>query len=591
MRGRGRLGVALALGAMGACAEWAGPRLGRPTLAIVPVFGGPTVTSEGALVNDLDRIRVVVRQLPARSLVADTSVAVDVEGNAQLTVPVFLIGVSPASFEVALEGIRSADGMVLYTGIDTVVVSGTTPTPPESILATYVGPCRLGAACRVVVGPQNVTLKQAESVTLTVTVDSLGVTVPNVPVRITNVTPGLVALTSGLAVTALSGTSCGPARIAASIPGSADTLRLAVNLPVTQAAVLFAGDSGGGLSSGVFCSNSDGSGRFNVSRNGALGDVHPRWSPDRQRVAYSFQPAGPFPPSQELWVSRWAGDTQAFVTGDTLTGAYRPRWSPNGLHLAYECRTGLSSNVCVILVASGPISGLSQAPRAVLSDRVLGRPTGTGAFAWDPRQPDRLAFVRDSLTLDQKTTSAIYLATFDGTQIQPLTLSPLDLGRGVLQIGEIDWSPQGDVIVFSAIDTQFTQKLYAIDRDGSGFREVTKGSDYDSRPVVSPDGSHILFLRDRACSLDYWRIRIDGTGEQRVSGEGFCDISTGQLGHDWSPDGTAIVLVGAGPLGGFAVYRLPAGATASTYLKDRVLASRGADAGGLVSDIQPSWRP
>jgi len=206
-------------------------------------------------------------------------------------------------------------------------------------------------------------------------------------------------------------------------------------------------------------------------------------------------------------------------------------------------------------------------------------------------QSDRLAFVQDSLTIDQKTTSAIYVASFDGTQIQPLTTTPLDLGRGVLQIDEIDWSPRGDVIVFSAIDTQFIRKLYAINRDGSGLREVTKGSDYDSRPVVSPDGSQILFLRDRSCSLDYWRIRIDGTGEQQVSSEGVCDTSTGQLGHDWSPDGTAIVLVGAGPLGGFAVYQLPAGATASTYLKDRVLASRGADAGGFVNDVQPSWRP
>ncbi|HEU5259929.1 MAG TPA: hypothetical protein VFU41_00750 [Gemmatimonadales bacterium] len=586
--------VLLALGAAVACAEWAGPALGRPGLAIVPVFATaqPQVPGAGVLVSDLDRLRVIVRKLPAASVVADTAVAVDADGNAVLTVPVLVLGGTPTSFEVALEGIRTSDGAVLYTGIDTVVVIGGTPTPPESIPVTYVGPCAAGAGCSVTVGPPGIVLKQAESVPLTVTVlDAVGSPVPNVPVRLTNITPGLVALTSGLAVTALSGTSCGPARIAASIPGSADTLRVTVNMPVTQAAVLFAGDSGGGLSSGVFCSNSDGSGRFNISRNGAFGDVNPRWSPDRQRVAYTFQPAGPFPPPQELWVSRWAGDTQAFVTGDTASGAYRPRWSPNGLHLAYECRSGSSNNVCVILDATGPIVGLSQQPRTVLSNRLPGRTTGTGSFAWDPLQPDRLAFVRDSLTIDQKTTSAIYLASFDGTQVQPLTPTPLALGRGVLQIDEIDWSPRGDVIVFSAIDTQFIRKLYAINRDGGGFREVTKGPDYDSRPVVSPDGSQILFLRDRACSFDYWRIRIDGTGEQQVSSEGLCDTSTGRLGHDWSPDGTAIVLVGAGPLGGYAVYRLPAGATASTYLKDRVLASRGADAGGFVNDIQPSWRP
>ena len=575
--------VAVAACAAGACAEWAGPRLGGASLSIVPVLAATGET----LVNDLDRLRVIVRQLPARALVADTSVGVDAAGNARVTVPILVVGIVPTSFEVSLEGIRTSDGKVLYRGIDTVVVAGATPIPSVAVPVVYVGPCQLGAGCRVAVGPLNVTLKQAESLTPTVTVDSLGVPVANVPVRLTNVTPGLILLTSGPAVTALSGTACGPARVAASIPGSADTLRLAIKAAVTQAPVLYAGDSAGGRSSGVFCTNTDGSGRFTIAPNGAFGDVNPRWSPDRQRVAYTYQSAG-----SQLWVSRWAGDTQAYVTGDTGLGAYRPRWSPNGLHLAYECGDGLLNNVCMILDATRPIDLLSQAPRVVLSDLVPTRPTGSGGFAWDPLAPDRLAFARDSLTLlPPQTTSAIYTASFDGSGLQRLTPNPLDAGRGVLQIHELDWSPRGDVIVFSATDPQSVRKLYVIDRTGGGFRQVTSGADQDSRPVVSPDGLQILFLRDRACSIDYWRIRLDGTGEQRVSDERFCGVATGPLGHDWSPDGKGIVLSGSGPLGGFAVYGLPAGATAATYLKDRVLVSRGADPGSSVNDVQPSWRP
>ena len=597
-----RLAVLLTLGGAVACADWAGPRLGRPSLAIVPVFPGSqaTVPAGDVLLGDLDRLRVIVTELPARRLVADTSVGVDAAGNAQVTVPVHVIGSSPTLFEVSLEGIRTSDGTVLYSGIDTVAVTGGIPIPPVAVLVIYVGPCQLGAGCRVTLGPQNLTLKLSESVTPTVSVDLLGVPVPNVPVRLTNVTPALVALTSGPGLTALSGTSCGPARVAASIPGSTDTLRLAINAPVTQAAVLFAGDSASGQSSGLFCANTDGTGRFPISGNGAFGAVNPRWSPDRQRVAYTFQPSGPLPQPQQLWVARWAGDTDAFVAGDAVNGAYRPRWSPNGLHLGYECGDGSSNqHVCVILDATGAIALLSQVPRIVLSDVVPTRLTGSGSFAWDPRNPDRLAFARDSLIppLLLQTTSAIYTANVNGTGLQQLTPNPLDAGAGVLQISELDWSPAGDVMVFSATDPRFVQRLYVINRDGTGLLQLTKGptTDSDSRPVFSPDGRQIVFLRNTGgCSIDYWRVNADGTGEQQVSDERLCDLSTAALGYDWSPDGKDIVLVGGGPDGPFfqlLVYKVAGTTTAATYFQDRRLVGRGAAPGVSVIDIQPNWRP
>ncbi len=594
MTPRARLALAVlgGIGGLLSCAEWAGPALAGPRLSIVPVF---SVTGGTVLVNDLDRLRVVVQTTAAprgAPPVVDTTIAVDTAGNATLTLPILLTG-AVRTYTVQLQGIRSSDGAVLYAGSSSVTVRAGSVTPVDSVPVFYVGPCPLGAKCSVTVGPQNVTLKQGGSLTMAVTVrDASGVPVPLMPVRLSNVTPRLVSLASDLSVTALSGTSCGPARVAASIPGATDTLRVGVNAAVTIPALLFAGDSSAGLSSGLFCQNTNGTGRFRVSVNGATGDVNPRYSPDRQRVAYTFVPPGPFPQPQQLWVARWAGDSDALVVSDTLL-AYRPRWSPNGLHLGYEC----GANVCVILDATGPIALLSQAPRTILSDVVPTRRTGSASFAWDPRNPDWLAFVRDSVTADAvpKTTSALYTVNVNGTGLQQLTPAPLDFGGGVLRIDRIDWSPRGDVVVFSAADTLSRSKLYAINRDGTGLRQLTKGGDSDIRPVVSPDGAQVLFLRNLAsgCSVDYWRIGIDGAGEQAVTNEGFCDVITNGLGHDWSPDGTEIVLVGAGPNGqynGFMVYRLPAGTTAASYVTNRVPV-RGLDAGSLSNDFQPSWRP
>jgi len=247
----------------------------------------------------------------------------------------------------------------------------------------------------------------------------------------------------------------------------------------------------------------------------------------------------------------------------------------------------------VFLDANVPLAAFVNAPRIFLTDSVTTRPDGPSAFAWDPLNPDRIAFARDVL-IGQWPSSALYVANVDGTGIVQLTLKPLDLGTGFLQVRELEWSPRGDVIVFSATDTLFQTKLFAVKRDGTGLRRLTTGVDNDSRPVASPDGAQVLFLRNiGGCSIDYWRIRVDGTGEQQVSSEGFCDISTTGLGHDWSPDGTEIVLVGAGPTGqynGFMVYRLPAGTTAATYTALRIPV-RDVDPLTFSNDLQPSWRP
>jgi Tol biopolymer transport system component len=109
--------------------------------------------------------------------------------------------------------------------------------------------------------------------------------------------------------------------------------------------------------------------------------------------------------------------------------------------------------------------------------------------------------------------------------------------------------------------------------------------------VFSPDGKQVLFLRDPGCAADYWRVEAATGFATQVSAEAFCDFDASVLGHDWSPDGKDIVLVGRDAQGHTLIYRVPAGMTAVDYAKDRVLIGRGVDLGGFVTDMQPSWRP
>ena len=225
-----------------ACAEWAGSELGGPRLSIVPLIG---IGGSGTvLLDDLDQLHLVVVPIssvgvPARlpGAVVDTTVPVDAAGDATLTVPVVVIG-KAQPFQVTLQGIRSSDGAVLYAGVDTVVVSGASATPPVTVPVSYVGPCRIGSGCIVTVAPQDTTLATGGSLVMRISVDSAQTPVTGVPVALTNLTPGLVLVAPDRTVTALLSPTGGAARVEAAIRGAADTLRLIVAPLTAPAAVL-----------------------------------------------------------------------------------------------------------------------------------------------------------------------------------------------------------------------------------------------------------------------------------------------------------------------------------------------------------------
>lgn len=226
---------------MVACAEWAGSELGGPRLSIVPLI---SIGSGTVLLDDLDQLHVVVVPIssvgavtPPPRAVVDTTVPVDAAGDARLSVPVVVMG-KAQRFEVTLQGIRSTDRVVLYAGVDTVIVSSAGPTPPVTVPVRYIGPCQIGSGCVVTVAPQDTTLAGGGSLVMRVRVDSAQIPVTGVPVALTNLTPGLILVGPGRTVTALLSATGGPARVEAAIRGAADTLRLTVAPLVAPAAVL-----------------------------------------------------------------------------------------------------------------------------------------------------------------------------------------------------------------------------------------------------------------------------------------------------------------------------------------------------------------
>ena len=227
-----RLWIVVAVGVACACGDALAPG-SHVALNLVPTFSENVYE---LLTGDLDALHIRVAHIPGGSVILDTTVAVDTAGNVDLNLSVTLSAATD-SFTVLLEGIRSGDNTVLYSGFDTVVVAAGAATPPgDTIPIAYVGPCPTGARCTVTVAPQDSTLSQGDSVTMRVSVlDSLSAPVPGVPVSITNLTTGLVAVSSTRHVRALTGSPGGQALVAATIHGAADTLRLIIPAPGSPA--------------------------------------------------------------------------------------------------------------------------------------------------------------------------------------------------------------------------------------------------------------------------------------------------------------------------------------------------------------------
>ncbi len=218
-----RLWIVVAVGVACACGDAFSPGHSRASLNLVPTFSENVYE---LLTGDLDQLHIRVTHIPGAAVILDTTVAVDTAGDVDLDLAVTL-SAETDSFAVLLEGIRSSDNTVLYSGFDTVVVQAGAATPPgDTIAVNYVGPCAAAAGCTVTVAPQDSTLTQGDSLLMRVTVDSSGQNILGVPVSVTNLSTGLVAVSSTRHVRALTGSPGGLAHVVATIHGALDTLRV-----------------------------------------------------------------------------------------------------------------------------------------------------------------------------------------------------------------------------------------------------------------------------------------------------------------------------------------------------------------------------
>ncbi len=367
--------------------------------------------------------------------------------------------------------------------------------------------------------------------------------------------------------------------------------------PVIPTDIVFFSDSSFSGDVGVFAGASDGSVVAKIADTGTpLGYlISPRWSQDKQRVAYTTGATG----TNVLYMVNSDGTELTALVNEAGVDAGYPRWNSNGQHLGLVCRSGAAApvdHICVIPNVSGPISGIPvNTYTTVTSFLPSAWQTGPPAAGWNPTGalPNQIFVARDSgLT----TVSKFFSVYYDGSNPVALTAEPMQGVSGYLRVIEMDVSPDGSQIVFVGEDTQTgNEDLWVINTDGTGLTQITSpGASFaDMMPVFSPNGSEVLFGReDDMCEISYWVANSDGSGERELATNAIsCESDpNGLWGMDWSPDGSQIVLVGFDDtVGHERVYVVPSDVIPGTYTSVRVPVGRDSDSG--LSEGQPNWRP
>ena len=109
------------------------------------------------------------------------------------------------------------------------------------------------------------------------------------------------------------------------------------------------------------------------------------------------------------------------------------------------------------------------------------------------------------------------------------------------------WSPDGSRIAFSGNRGGLTD-LYVVNRDGTGFRQLTQDRYGDLMPQWSPDGKVIAFASDRGRETDFDVLRFSPLRLALLDVEsGAVTVVPGQNGRSinpqWAPDGKSVAYI------------------------------------------------
>ncbi|MGE5623487.1 MAG: TolB family protein, partial [Methanocella sp.] len=242
----------------------------------------------------------------------------------------------------------------------------------------------------------------------------------------------------------------------------------------------------------------------------------PAWSPDGQKLAYDFRPAGSA--TSEIWLAAADGTGRRQLSRDSAGSHAYLVWSPDGKRLASvvrDYRTG-TAGVSVLNVETGASTALTTSNLESFSD-----------LAWS-KDGRKLLLASEVAGVNPRST--LKLIEVAGKTVAEL-LPKSD--RGVNDHPR--WSPDGREIAFSS-NRSGQRQIWVVRADGANLRQLTTGDEPKDYPTWSADGRILLYLAGRNGLGNLWVSDAGG-------GEGVQLTSSGRISGraEWAPDGKRLV--------------------------------------------------
>jgi dipeptidyl aminopeptidase/acylaminoacyl peptidase len=255
-----------------------------------------------------------------------------------------------------------------------------------------------------------------------------------------------------------------------------------------------------------------------------VGTATPQWSPDGARIMFASPLGG-----SDLWTVNATGGFPTPLNVDMgdipFLQPHQPTFSPDGKWLAYisSKRGEGASEMYVTSLEDG-----RTVPLTHLGSHV-------NSYSWSP--DSRSIAVAD----DRSGGYDIYVVSVPGASITRITSDPRY---------EVfpSWTPDGKRLVYVRLDDRWQDHdvLIADAAGGGEARTVVRDTnffDYGAGatfgyPLISPDGSTMLFRSQRSGWINYWAVPLAGGAPHQLAPE-----TANQNGAHWSPDGKSILYV------------------------------------------------
>lgn len=272
--------------------------------------------------------------------------------------------------------------------------------------------------------------------------------------------------------------------------------------PPTPSKLVYSSFDAGLQRKQIFTINADGSGRTNLSNNGAYDDTNPVWSNDRGKIAFIR--------NGNLAVMSADGSSQL-----TLSSIYGDiyNWSPDNTRIAFV-RWSYGTNPDLFLINIDG-TGLTQ---------ITNTPVYENWMAWSP-DGNKIAFAREKSirTINPDGTNETLL--WESSSYYPEYLT---------------WSPNGQSL---AMTTYFYGALTVMNADGTNETVLTSGVLPASNIRWSPDSTKIAYAKSEYTTGyvdDVYVVNVSGGTPVQITSHdpdsSSSEAKTKSLA--WAPDGT-----------------------------------------------------